>query len=151
MKTGFLGFDLASHTARIYDHGAVPATATTLSQTGKFLIEVLRQPSETANKYVYASSFTVTQADVLRSLESTSGTKWSVDEIDVKQLMQESSEKVKRGDFSGISGLILGVCYGEFEDGPYGDFTKAPQGVWNDKLGVPMEDLDEFIRSFVAK
>jgi hypothetical protein len=128
----------------------VIVTATTLAQTSKFLVKVLQNPSETANKYVYASSFTLTQADILRSLEKSSGQKWSVNDIDVKNLMQESSEKVGKGDFSGIPGLILGVCYGRFEDGPYGDFTKVSGGVWNEKLGVPLENLDELTKTLVT-
>jgi hypothetical protein len=73
----FMGFDLASHKALIYNTGCDTYSTTRLSSIGLAVKNSLlpANTAATANRYVYISSFTVTQNQILASLEKATGSK----------------------------------------------------------------------------
>ncbi|RAH50644.1 uncharacterized protein BO95DRAFT_427558 [Aspergillus brunneoviolaceus CBS 621.78] len=149
-KIGFLGFNLQDHEATINDDGVIPASVSTLSQIGRALIAILRHAELTKNQYVYVESFTVTQNEVLAALErATGGEKWAVQRVDLKPLIEESTERFNQRDLAGARILNLAAGLGRFPDGPYGDWSRVPGGSWNARLGLEVEELDQVVQSVV--
>ncbi|RDH29242.1 NAD(P)-binding protein [Aspergillus welwitschiae] len=149
LQTGFLGFNLQSHEATVYDNGTIPASVSTLAQIGRALVAVLQNPEATGNQYVYVESFTVTQKQILGALEKATGKEWKVTDVDFEPLIQESTERFKGGDFSAVLALLLAAALARFPDGPYGSWEQVSGGSWNKRLGIEHEDLDEVVRSLV--
>ncbi|RAK78871.1 aromatic alcohol reductase [Aspergillus fijiensis CBS 313.89] len=150
LKIGFLGFNLQTHEATIYDDGVIPASVSTFSQIGRALVAILRHAELTKNQYVYVESFTVTQNEVLAALErATGGEKWAVQRVDLKPLIEESTERFNQGDLAGARILNLAAGLGRFPDGPYGDWSRVPGGSWNARLGLEVEELDQVVQSVV--
>ncbi|PLB52880.1 NAD(P)-binding protein [Aspergillus steynii IBT 23096] len=151
LRIGFLGFDLKAHDATIYDNGTVPASVSTLPQIGRALVAILEHPEATANQYVYVESFTVTQNEVLEALEKASGETWTLNNVNLRPLIEESTERFKQGDLAGARILNLAAGVARFPDGPYGDWSTVPGGSWNGRLGLEKEDLDDVARSLLGE
>ncbi|OGM41823.1 hypothetical protein ABOM_009662 [Aspergillus bombycis] len=150
LKIGFLGFDLQSREATIYDEGVTPASVSTLPQIGRALVAILQNAEATKNQYVYVESFTVTQNDVLQALETATDEKWKVDHVDLQPLIKESTERFNNGDLAGARILNLAAGLAKFPDGPYGDWSRVPGGSWNVRLGLEKEELDQVVRSLIS-
>jgi hypothetical protein len=148
LQVGFLGFNLQDKIATIWDGGNTPVTVSNLSTIGLALVKTLSSSSAlqaTANQYVYVGSHTVSQNEILDGFQKLTGNAWSVaQEKNTKEVVPVELEKVKKGDYSGITNLILAAAYG---DAAYGDFRKVPGGLWNDKLGLPKEDLETSLKA----
>jgi len=142
LKVGFLGFDLSSKTVTLIDNGTTPFSSTNLSQIGKALIAILQHPAETANKYIYVSSFNISQSDILAVFEKVSGEKWTAKNVDSKELIQDATKRFQAGDFGAISDLIRGAAFGE-----QGLGDSRPAGLWNERLGLQQEDLEETVKT----
>ncbi|KAF2258724.1 isoflavone reductase family protein-like protein CipA [Lojkania enalia] len=142
LKVGFLCINLPSKSATLIDEGKAKFSATNLHQIGLALIKILEKPSETKNKFVYISSFTTTQNDILAAAEKLTGEKFKVDHVSSKDLQASGSEKLGKGDFSGIAELIQASAFGAQE---LCDLT--PAGLWNDKLGLEKESFEDSIKS----
>ncbi|RMZ74295.1 isoflavone reductase family [Pyrenophora seminiperda CCB06] len=142
LKTGFLGFDAASKTVSLYDNGEATISTTTLHQVGVTTVKVLEKEDLTKNQYVYVSEVQVSQKEILATVEKVTGAKWTVKNVSTKDVIAEGRAKLQKGDFSGIANLILGATYGKEEE--LGNF--ASQGLWNEKLGVKSEGLEETVK-----
>ncbi|PWY72643.1 isoflavone reductase family protein [Aspergillus eucalypticola CBS 122712] len=149
VKNGFLGFNLQSHEATLYDEGTNPASVSTLAQIGRALVAVLQNPEVTQNQYVYVESFTITQKQILGALEKATGKDWKVTDVALKPLIEESTERLKGGDFTAVRVLLLAAGWARFPDGPYGDWARVSGGSWNERLGLEYEDFDEVVGSLV--
>jgi hypothetical protein len=146
MRNSFLGFNIKERKATIFDGGDVPFSGSTLKQIGKGLVAMLSTPElveESANKYVYITSFTVTQNELLRRFEKLTGDKWTVEHVKTDPIHQESTEKFKKGDRSAIGALIQTAV---FSDEKLADFSDR---AWDQKLGLPREDLDETLAALL--
>ncbi|MCJ1379505.1 hypothetical protein MMC17_002606 [Xylographa soralifera] len=143
MKVGFMGFDLTSHKATIFDDGTTKWATGTLAQIGLGVKNAMLAPEKTANRYVYVSSFVISQNDILASLEKATGQKWDVTHVD--------GEEVKRAalardfDMSVVMDLIR---YMHFVDGYGGNYVEAGKGS-NELLSLKTENLDETIARVV--
>ncbi len=136
-----LGVDLQNHTMTIIDSGNEPFSPTNLPLAAQAVVSVLQHPSDTANKYLTVSSFTTTQNEVLRSLESETGREWTVKHVSSAELERAGDEKKARGDFSFLQYLQLYT----FADGAghaLGDEESA-----NELLGLGKEDLAKTLRA----
>lgn len=142
LKVGFLGFDGSSKTATIWDGGKAVFSTTNLHQIGLAIIKALEKADLTKNQYVYVSGFQTSQKEILAIAEKLSGTKWTVRNIDAKEMIAEERSKLQKGDYSGIPNLILCATF-EAEQ-QLGDYSSA--GLWNGKLGLPEESLEETVR-----
>ncbi|KAG9185360.1 hypothetical protein G6011_07904 [Alternaria panax] len=143
LKLGFLGFDVSSKTATLWDNGEAVFSATNLNQIGIATVKALQHADLTKNQYVYISGFQITQNDILAAAEKVTGAKWTVKKASTKEQIEQGRAKLQKGDFSGISDLILGATYGKEQQ--LGDYSF--EGLWNDKLGVPKEDLEETVKA----
>ncbi|KAE9994810.1 hypothetical protein EG327_000023 [Venturia inaequalis] len=148
LEVGFLGYNIANKTATIWDSGDVPFSGTNLSTIGTGLVALLSKDVDaSANKYVYISSHTVSQNEILAGLEKITGEKFTVTKQDSKKVIEESHKKLGAGDYSVIPPLILAAAYGP---DALGDFTKVDGGLWNERLGLAKEDLDASLKAVVS-
>ncbi|KAH0423112.1 hypothetical protein CcaCcLH18_12397 [Colletotrichum camelliae] len=143
---GFGGWNVAARTATIYDGGDIPFDATNLDQVGRAISKSLKNPELTRNQHVYVNSFTITQNQVLRALEKATGDKFDISHGSVEELWQTGAAQVRDGQPLGALGLIAGAVYGKGGLAQY----SAKNGLWNEKLGLPEEDLEEFLERYVT-
>ncbi|KAF3802193.1 hypothetical protein GCG54_00012439 [Colletotrichum gloeosporioides] len=143
---GFGGWNVAARTVTIYDGGDIPFDATNLDQVGRAISKSLKNPELTQNQYVYVNSFTITQNQVLRALEKATGDKFDVSHGSVEELWQTGAAQVRDGQPLGALGLIAGAVYGKGGLAQY----SAKNGLWNEKLGLPEEDLEQFLERYVT-
>jgi hypothetical protein len=128
--------------------GNTPVSESNLAQIGRALVAILSPGhlTETKNKYVYIESHTLTQNEILAALEKVSGKKWTVtDTIKTEDVIPAELEKFKNGDYSSVPPLILSAIYYK---SALGDSRKT--GLWNERLGLPKEDLEEDIKRILS-
>ncbi|KAK2045658.1 NmrA-like family protein [Colletotrichum somersetense] len=142
---GFGGVDVAARTVTVFDGGDIPFDATNLDQVGKAIAKALKRPDLTRNQHVYVNSFTVTQNKVLAALEKATGDKFAVSQGSVEELWKGGAAQLEQGQPLGILAMIAGALYGK---GGLAHFS-ATKGLWNERLGLPQEDLDEFIGNYI--
>jgi len=70
-----------------------------------------------------------------------SGQKWAVKNVDSKELIADATKRFQAGDFSAIPDLIKGATFGE-----QGLGDSRPAGLWNEKLGLKQEDLEQTVK-----
>ncbi|KAL8750977.1 MAG: hypothetical protein Q9184_006227 [Pyrenodesmia sp. 2 TL-2023] len=145
MKTGFLGFDLKSHTATIYDTGDTHVCATILSDVAQSVVGILKNPKETANRYVYVQTVKFTQNQLLAILEKSTGEKWTTTKRDTAEARQTGVEKLSKGDMSGIADLITGGIYAGEPAAVYDQTRKLDNGL----LGLKDVTLEELVDKIV--
>ncbi|KAI1457890.1 NAD(P)-binding protein [Annulohypoxylon moriforme] len=126
----------------------------TWPQSGRAVAKLLALPiePETAggpslssykNKFVYVSSFLVSQKDMFASVLRVTGTKesdWTIKYEDSTKRYQEAQKKVFGGDRTAFPTLLYSRIF--YKDG-VGNFEARRGGIANDILGLPKEDLDE--------
>ncbi|KLO83353.1 2`-hydroxyisoflavone reductase [Fusarium fujikuroi] len=142
---GFGGFDIAARTVRLFDGGYIAYEATNLDQVGRAIAKSLKHLEITRNQHVYVNSFTVTQNDVLHALEKATGDKFQVSHGTVKGLWEAGAEQVRNGDAMGALAQISGAIYGK---GGVANYS-VDKGLWNDKIGLPGENLQEFVEAYI--
>ncbi|KAI4214279.1 MAG: hypothetical protein L6R36_009431 [Xanthoria steineri] len=147
LQTGFLGFDLKTNTATIYDDGEAPLNATNITDVGQSVAAILSKPEETANQFVFIQNIKTTQNQVLAALEKSTGQKWTVTHRSATEARQTGGQKLGKGDMSGIPDMIVGGIY---SGDPAADFATT-RGLSNDLLGlkeVPLQQLvDQAIKA----
>ncbi|KAK1580464.1 NmrA-like family protein [Colletotrichum navitas] len=138
---GFGGLNVTARTVTIFDGGDIPFDATNLDQVGKAIAKTLKRPDLTRNQHVYVNSFTATQNKVLAALEKATGDKFAVSQGSV----EEGAAQLEQGQPLGILAMIAGALYGK---GGLAYFSTT-KGLWNERLALPQEDLDEFIGNYI--
>jgi hypothetical protein len=142
MKVGFNGFNLADKTVTIFDQGNTKFSTTNLHTIGVALIKALENPEESKNQYVYLSGFDTTQNEILGLAEKITGAKWTVKHVSTKEHLVQGRERVQKGDYMGILDLLQVATFGEEQIGLF-----DPAKLWNEKLGLPKDDLEKSIRA----
>ena len=145
LVTTFLGFNIGTKTALIYDDGNTRLSCTNISTVGKAVSAILEKPAETANKFLFVSSFTVSPNEILASLEKVTGEKWTVNKASTSEAEKEGKEKLSKGDFSGIRALLARLMFGGDTGG---NFENEPT-LSNELLGLPHESLDQTCKAVV--
>ncbi|KAL9598544.1 MAG: hypothetical protein Q9219_004446 [cf. Caloplaca sp. 3 TL-2023] len=145
LLNGFLGFDIKSNTATIYDAGEAPVNMTTLSTVGQSVVSILQHPAETANRYVYIQSTRGTQNQILAALEKSTSKQWTVKKRESAEARQTGGAKLGKGDMSGIPDLIVGgILKGE----PAANYDVTRQ-LDNGLLGLKEESLEDLVDKVV--
>jgi nucleoside-diphosphate-sugar epimerase len=144
---GFGGLNIPAGTATVFDGGDIFYEATNLSQVGKAIAKCLKKPNLTKNQYIYVNSFTVTQNRVLAAIEKASGKKFTVSESTVEELWADGAKKLKAGQPMGVLAMIAGAIY---DKGGLAQFS-ATKGLWNEKLGLQQDNLDEVVKEYLAR
>ena len=148
LRASFLGFDLSSKQATIWDGGNTAFSATNQTDVGKALVSILSHPSETANKYLYVSTVTTSQSSILKSLEDCTGEKWDVENVRTDEQIAKGRQMVSEGDFTGMFLLVQASAYGDVP-GIRSNY-EAEEHLANGKLGLPAKgDVDEIVKGVV--
>jgi len=145
IETGYMGYDLKEHKATIVNDGNDTWSTTTFAAIGAAVRNSMLIPEKTANKYIFIASFTVSQNDVLASLEKATGKKWEVKHVDGEEDKKIGLEKMSKGDFSGAPLLIR---YMNCVDGHGGNYMNYKEGA-NELLSLPKQTLDEVVGEIV--
>lgn len=143
LKVGFFKFSGPNKTATIYDDGKAVFSATSLRQIGLTVVNSLKKEELTKNQYVYVSGFQTTQEEILKVAEKVTGQKWTVTNASAKELIEQSRAKLQQGDYSVIPDLIAAGTFKADEN--LGDLSA--EDLWNEKLGIPVEDFEETVRA----
>jgi hypothetical protein len=149
MRVGFMDFDLKDHAASIWDDGTSKFSTTNMSTVGKAVVSVLSPQNfvATANQYVTIASHTVSQNDILAVLEELTGGDWRISKKNTDAELKKANEEFRKGNQLAAYDLIKALTFGP---GSLGDSTKVEGGLWNDRLGLPKEDLKESISKILG-
>jgi uncharacterized protein YbjT (DUF2867 family) len=154
---GFMGWDLPGRKVTIFDGGDIEYEATTMPQIGRAVTAALTVEHEeaTKNKYIYVNSFTVTQNKVLAILEELTGDKFAVAHATRADLIKTSRETYSKaiaagnqGDGDYVPGSIEMITAQILDNDGLNGYSKR-QGLCNDKLGLPKEDLKTILAQIV--
>ena len=145
LKTGFLGFDLSSQKATIYDDGKGRFGTTNVATIGLAVARTLHKLKETTNRHVYIASTTTSQSEVLVSLEKATGKKWDVSHASIAAKVQEGKDSVAKGDMSGYFVWLQAAIH---SNGSGADYA-SDEPLDNKLLELPAENLDDMISSVV--
>lgn len=145
MAFGYMGFDLKQQKAVMYDDGETKWSTTTLARIGLAVKNAMLISEQTANKYLFIDSFTVSQKEVLAAFEKASGKQWEVSHADLENDKKDGMEKMTKGDMSGAANLIR---YINLTPGHGGNYMEYEEGA-NKLLSLPKETLDQVVSRFV--
>jgi hypothetical protein len=136
---------MAHKTVKIWDTGMVPFSTTNLPTVGKALVAILspNNVAQTANKYIYIESHNITQHELVTEFEKETGQTLGKQYMDSKQVVNSLVEASTKGDFSAIPLLIQAAIYGQ---DALGDLRQVEGGLWNEKLRLTQESLEESIK-----
>jgi hypothetical protein len=108
--------------------------------------KVLSKPEETANKYLYISSFETTMNEVLAALEKTAPEpKWEVSKASSEDYLQQGRHALATGDLIGMGRLALVV---NLKSGHGNDFSTEAT-LANDMLGLRKQSVEEVVADIV--
>jgi hypothetical protein len=142
-----MGFNIPSSKAFIYGKGEGTWSTTTMPSIGLAVANALKKPEATKNRYVFVDSFTVSQNEVLHTLEKLQGKKWEVDYVDAEEQKKIGQDKLANGDFSGAMALIRYINSVDGHGGNYATYQKTD----NELLGLPKQTLEEVLKKDVLK
>lgn len=138
---------MKARTAKLYDQDA-PArfNTTTLAKAGQAVVSILQHPAETQNRFVYPSSFTLTNIELIEALERVSGNKWTTTPASTYDLEKQGNERLTKGDKYGAYDLVVAAV---FRQGAGSDYAVRKSD--NQLLGLNDEDLDEVLAQVLAQ
>jgi hypothetical protein len=145
--SGFIGFDIPSRKAVIFGDGEGSWSTTTLPSIGLAVKNSLLVPEKTSNRYIFISSFTLKQNDLLKTLEKLTGSKFDVEYVDAEAQKATAIEQLSKGDFSGAIALIRYISTVQGYGGNYA--LNKPTD--NELLSLPKEDFEEALTKIVNK
>jgi hypothetical protein len=148
-----LGWNIPEAKAMVYDTGDYEYEATNLDKIGEAVAAILAPEHErkTTNEYVYVNSFTITQNQVLAALEEASGKKFDVTKDTSQGTRERALEIQKKEPGSGLAVFML-IVASFFGQGAINEYSKnTTSGLWNDRLGLREESLEETVRNEVAR
>ncbi|KAH7007439.1 hypothetical protein EDB80DRAFT_684673 [Ilyonectria destructans] len=141
LKNAFIGFNLETRTAAIYNQ---LASITTLSPVSQVVGGVLSIPAKTVNKCLFVASFTPSQNEILAILENHSG-KLTVENIGVPDAITQGFETSSKGDMSEYVGALMGSTSGPGN----GNYFPTNGGISNELPKLPEENLVEVTNAIV--
>ena len=152
------GFNFDSRTVTMFDDGNTKINSSTWPQVGRAVASLLslkvspEGPNDKSpcidqfkNKYLYTSSFTVSQKDMLDSVLRVTNTKpedWTVTYEPSYERYAKALEQMKSGDRIGFVKALYTRAF--YPDG-HGNVENT-KGLSNTILGLPKEDLDEYTK-----
>lgn len=152
----FYGFDLAKRAVTFFDDGNTRINTSTLPQCGRGVANLLGLKilpddnddksaclSHYRNRFIYLSSFLVSQKDMLDSVMRVTGTapgNWHVRYEPSSRRYEIGVEELRKGNLFGFPLLMYSRV---FYPGGGGEFETS-RGLLNGVLGLPREDLDQY-------
>jgi len=147
LRMGFLDFDPAKKTAGIWDSGNNKVYMTNCTTIGKTIANIITSSElldATANQYVETASHVVSQNEILAAVEELTGDKWTVTKKDAAVQSANAKVAMKAGNPYAVYDLIKALAFGD----PHGEVPEVK--LWNEKLGLPKEDLKEDLKKWLA-
>ncbi|KAJ5510320.1 hypothetical protein N7453_002423 [Penicillium expansum] len=144
LANGFLEFDIATHTATIWDGGSKSFTFTNQKALGDAVASVLMHPDETRNQFLFIASVETTQKDILAALEEESGVKWTVNKTTTDIQVTDAVKKLAAGDFNGAFSLVRATVFGN-TPGLHSNYAKEEK-LANDVLGLQFETVQDAVK-----
>ncbi|KAM0437900.1 hypothetical protein ACHAPT_002265 [Fusarium lateritium] len=145
------GFDFPNKGVTLYDEGKVRVNTTTWPQTGRALaalVSLKKLPeneddnsvtlAQFSNKPVYISSFTLSQRELLDSVNKLMGKtdeNWNISYQPASERYKEGLEELEEGEGTGFLKALYARAFYPTGDGVF--------ETHNAILGLPKEDLDE--------
>jgi nucleoside-diphosphate-sugar epimerase len=143
----FLGMHHGEHRFTLWDEGEGRFSVTTEENTALALVLALTQfPTETRNRNVLLSEFSVSQRELLAELERQTGATFAVERIDSTTRIPELQAEVAEGNFMATFTLIEAG----FATGRYGSLLEEEGEIMTDKLGLHRHTLREVVASALA-
>jgi hypothetical protein len=156
------GFDFKKHEVTFFDDGTTRVNASTWAQNGRAVARLLALKilpedesdksvciSHYKNRFVYVSSFTISQKDMFESILRVKGEKaddWEQTSVPVRQVYQQGVDELKSGNRLGFARLLYARTFYEDKYALY----EETRGLDNDKLGLPSnEKLDDFTKEAI--
>ncbi|KAJ3128650.1 hypothetical protein HK098_003857 [Nowakowskiella sp. JEL0407] len=150
------GFDLTNKTLIQFDDGEEKINTITWPQTGRAVANLLglkiypddvNDQSVTLdgyrNQFINVTSFKVSQKDMLASLLRVTGDSiddWKIRTVNVEEYYRDGLGKLQQGDRSSFVRVLYSRLFFKGTDGGF------VSEIDNEKLGLPVEDLDEYTR-----
>lgn len=141
MTSGFMGFNLKEQKVTLFNQGRDTWSTTTLGTIGLAVKNALLLPDETANRYLYIDSFTVSQNQVLDAFQRATGREWEVEHVEAEEMKKTGMEKMSRGDLSGAMSLIRYINCVHGHGGNFAEYKSTANAL----LSLPEENLDETV------
>lgn len=150
------GFDVEKKEVTFYDDGNTKINTSTWPQCGLGVAKLLSLPilpeneedksltlEQFRNKFLYISSFYISQKDMFASILRVTGTKedeWKIEYEDSKQRFEDGQKEFAAGNRLGFGKFLYARVF--YPDG-CGSYEKKLD---NEKLNLPKEDLDEYTK-----
>ncbi|KAL7624633.1 hypothetical protein AAE478_006202 [Parahypoxylon ruwenzoriense] len=148
------GMDWKKRTWAFFDDGETKINTTTWRQSGRAVAGLLSLPidpekeggaslSGYKNRFVYVSSFLVSQKDMFDVVLRVTGTKaseWTIEREESTQRFRDAQKRRRDGDQTAFPQLLYSRVF--YKDG-CGNYEVRRGGLDNDVLGLPKEDIDE--------
>lgn len=156
------GIDINKREVVFFDEGKERINTSTWPQVGRAIANLLALPvhpkdendksvtlSWYRNRFVFVSSFTLNQREMLDSVERVTGTTdadWKISNVSSKERFEESKSRMANGERIGFAHALY-TRY--FFPGEKAALYEVTRGLANENLGLPKEDLDEFTKEAV--
>ncbi|KAL3259738.1 hypothetical protein ABHI18_005106 [Aspergillus niger] len=141
LKYGVLGPNPMTKKAVFHDGGGKEIAVSLLSDIATAIVKLL-EPTKfeaAANQPVYICSAVITERRLTKMVSEILGIDFGTPEdVDVKKLIEESDERLKRGDMAAVIDHYFQMMYGEGYMG--GEFMRFN---WNERLGLRIMDEEE--------
>ncbi|OAX83794.1 hypothetical protein ACJ72_01850 [Emergomyces africanus] len=151
LKNGFLGFDIPNKTATYWDERYTNNLFSTARLT--LVADAVAQSlspalaPKTANQVIAVRDATISLADILKALETATGSPWTRNLVDLDDLVEQGKAKIKKGDFSGVPYMIVRCALDAETEGNFDE-----RGiVANELLGVETWGLQKVVDAVVAE
>ena len=146
----WFGFDIKNRKVTFFDDGKLKISISTWKQCGRALAGLLSLPengaspsvSQWKNKTIYIASFTISQRDMLDSLNrvlKTTDKDWVITHEPTDKRFQDGREEMQKGQMTGFAKSMYSRVF--FPNGA-GNHERD-RGLDNDLLSLSKEDLDE--------
>lgn len=149
LANGFLEFDIARRTAKIWDGGHKRFTLTNEKQLSQAVASVLRHPEETRNQFLHIASVETTQREILAALEKETRSKWTLTETTTAAQIDEAHKKLGTGDFGGALILVRATCFGN-TPGLRSNYA-TDEKLANDVLGLELGSVGETVKRVMQR
>lgn len=109
---------------------------------------MLQNPAAVANRPIHICPFSkLTQNLILTTLESVLGTKFTVENVDIKKINEHARIALERGE-AGKAMKGLGVSNQFYEGDSGNDFSEL---VENETVGVEMMTVEDAVKDVIAR
>lgn len=138
--------NLKDKTATVVDSGNEKFYASTFPQIGRVVAGILKNPDQTANKYLSTASFNLSQNELIALVEELTGSKLSVTKLSSADFRQAGEEKLAAGNYAAFVDLLK---VHNHADGAGNGLSEEQSD--NRLVGVPYEDVKVVVEEWLKR